>query len=102
MDQSSKLETASAPAETESHDSEAVAVWAALSEVNQSISIELGRTEVSVSTFLQWTEGSLIELDRVSGQAVDILVNGKPFARGEVVTIAENFGVRIVEIITAD
>ncbi|MCZ6634759.1 MAG: FliM/FliN family flagellar motor switch protein [bacterium] len=68
-------------------------------DVNLSISIELGRTEVSISTLLDWSEGSLIELDKVSGETIDILINGRHFAKGEVVTVAENFGVRLVEII---
>lgn len=67
--------------------------------VNLSMIIELGRTEVAVGNLLEWSEGSLIELDRVSGEAVDVYINGKPFARGEVVTIAENFGVRLTEIL---
>jgi len=67
--------------------------------VDLSMIIELGRTEVAISTLLEWSEGSLIELDRVSGEAVDVYINGKPFARGEVVTIAENFGVRLTELL---
>jgi flagellar motor switch protein FliN/FliY len=72
---------------------------ARLLDVDLSVSIELGRAEESISTVLEWTEGSLIELSKVSGDAVDVLVNGKMFARGEVVTIAENFGVRLTEIL---
>ena len=63
-----------------------------------SVSIELGRTKEPISTVLEWTEGSLIELSKGSGDAVDVLINGKAFAKGEVVTIAENFGVRITDI----
>ncbi len=70
-----------------------------LMDIKLSIIIELGRTEVPISTVLSWSEGSLIELDRVSGEAVDVYINEKPFASGEVVTIAENFGVRITEIL---
>ena len=70
-----------------------------LMDVNLSITIELGRTEVSISTLLEWSEGSLIELDKVSSEAVDVLINGRSFAKAEVVTIAENFGVRLVEIL---
>ena len=70
-------------------------------DVNLSISIELGRTEVSISTLLDWSEGSLIELDKVSSETIDVLINGRSFAKGEVVTVAENFGVRLVEIIPA-
>ncbi len=69
-----------------------------MSNVRLSVTIELGHCVQPISTLLDWTEGSLIELDKVAGDAVDVLVNGKPFARGEVVTVAENFGVRLTEI----
>jgi flagellar motor switch protein FliN/FliY len=69
-----------------------------LLDVKLSVSIELGRTKEPISTVLEWTEGSLIELSKVSGEAVDVLINGKAFAKGEVVTIAETFGVRITEL----
>ena len=69
-----------------------------LLDVKLSVSIELGRTKEPISTVLEWTEGSLIELSKVSGEAVDVLINGKAFAKGKVVTIAENFGVRITEL----
>ena len=77
-------------------------IWPTLVDVNQTVSILLGRTEVPLHTALHWTEGSLIELDKVSGQPVDVLINGKLCARGEVVTVAENFGVRIVEIVSPE
>jgi flagellar motor switch protein FliN len=67
-------------------------------DVKLSVSIELGQTQEDISTLLHWTEGSLIELDKVSGEPVDVIVNNKPYARGEVVVIAENFGVRLTEI----
>ena len=67
-------------------------------DVKLSVSIELGNTTEKISTLLHWTEGSLIELDKVSGELVDVIVNNKPYARGEVVVIAENFGVRLTEI----
>lgn len=67
--------------------------------VSLSIIIELGRTETSIDNLLEWSEGSLIELDKVSGEAVDVYINGKPFAQGEVVTVAENFGVRLTGIL---
>lgn len=67
-------------------------------DVKLSVSIELGKSEENIDTLLHWTEGSLIELDKVSGELVDVLVNEKHYARGEVVVIAENFGVRITEL----
>ncbi len=70
-----------------------------LMNVHLSIAIELGRTSENISTLLDWSEGSLIELDKVSGEGVDVLINDKYYARGEVVTIAENFGVRLTQIL---
>ena len=67
-------------------------------DIKLSVSIELGNTVENIETLLHWTEGSLIELDKVSGEPVDVLVNSKHYARGEVVVIAENFGVRIIDI----
>jgi flagellar motor switch protein FliN/FliY len=72
-----------------------------LLNVRLSVSIELGKTHESINTLLHWTEGSLIELDKVSGEPVDVMVNNKLYARGEVVVIAENFGVRLTEILPA-
>ncbi len=71
---------------------------ARLMDVNLSISIELGRTRETLENVMRLGEQSLVELDKQVGDPVDILVNGKLFARGEVVTVAENFGVRITEI----
>lgn len=79
--------------------SNASAIWANLAETAQCVTIVMGTTEVPFNTAMGWTEGSLIELDKVAGEPVDILVNGKLCARGEVVVISENFGVRITQII---
>ncbi len=70
-----------------------------LLDIKLSVAIELGSAQVPIQTVLEWTEGSLIELAKVSGEAVDVMINGKPIARGEVVTIAENFGVRITQLL---
>ena len=74
-------------------------LWSKLSAVNQSVSIIMGKTQVPIATALEWSEGSLIELDKVSGEPVDVYVNDKLCFKGEVVTIAENFGVRITEFV---
>jgi len=70
-----------------------------LLDVPLAISVELGRARCFVKDLLNLSAGSVVELDRAAGDAVDILVNGKLFARGEVVVIDENFGVRIQEIV---
>jgi len=66
-----------------------------------SVTIELGRTRDTLENVLKMGEQSLVELDKQVGEPVDVLVNGKLFARGEVVTVNENFGVRITELITS-
>ena len=73
---------------------------ARLMDVNLSVSIELGRTRHTLEYVLNLGEQSLVELDKQVGEPVDVLVNGKIFARGEVVTVSENFGVRITELVT--
>ena len=73
---------------------------ARLMDVNLSVTIELGRTRYTMESVLNLGEQSLVELDKQVGDPVDILVNGKIFARGEVVTVSENFGVRITELVT--
>jgi len=72
---------------------------ARLMDVNLSVTIELGRSTQTLEYVLQLGEQSLVELDKQVGEPVDILVNGKIFARGEVVTVSENFGVRITELL---
>lgn len=72
-----------------------------LIDINMQMTVELGRTKTSIRNILQWGEGSIVELTKLAGEPVDILVNGKPIARGEVMVIDENFAVRVTEIITA-
>jgi len=69
-------------------------------DVNMELTVELGRTRKSIKDILGMGEGTVIELDKLAGEPVDILVNGKLIARGEVVVIDENFGVRVTEIIS--
>lgn len=70
-----------------------------LLDVPLPITVELGRTSMTIRDILDLGPGSVVELDRVAGEPVDILVNGKLVARGEVVVIDENFGVRVVDIV---
>lgn len=71
-----------------------------LLDVKLPVSIELGRTKMSISEVLELGSGSIIELDKLAGEPVDILVNNKPLAKGEVVVLDENFGVRITSLIS--
>lgn len=64
------------------------------------VTVELGKAEMYIRDILNLGPGSIIELDKLAGEPVEVLVNGKPVARGEVVVIDENFGVRITDIIS--
>lgn len=70
-----------------------------LDDLPLTMSIELGRTRATVAQAVELGEQSLIELDKGVGAPVDLLLNGRLFARGEVITVGENFGVRITEIV---
>ena len=72
---------------------------ARLMDVPLLVTIELGRTRMILQEVMNLGEQSLVELQKGHGEPVDVLVNGKLFARGEVVTVQENFGVRITELL---
>jgi flagellar motor switch protein FliN/FliY len=73
-----------------------------LLDVEMTMTVELGRTTKLVKDILGLGEGSIIELDKLAGEPVDLLVNGKLIAKGEVVVIDENFGVRVTDIVSQD
>ena len=68
-------------------------------DVPLNVTVELGRASKAISEILDFAPGTIIELDKVAGEPVDVLVNGKYVARGEVVVVEESFGVRVTEII---
>ncbi len=68
-------------------------------DVPLEVTVELGRTNKSIAEILEFAPGTIIELDRIAGEPIDVLVNGKFVAKGEVVVIEESFGVRVTEII---
>jgi flagellar motor switch protein FliN/FliY len=70
-----------------------------LHDVEMEVSAELGRTRMSVRELLSLNPGAIVELDRAAGSPADLLVNGRLIARGEVVVVDENFGIRITEIV---
>ena len=72
-----------------------------LLDVSLDLSVELGSASIPVREILQLGPGSIIELDKLAGDAVDIMVNGKLIAKGEVVVVDESFGVRVSEIASA-
>ncbi|KGA98241.1 flagellar motor switch protein FliN [Alkalihalobacillus alcalophilus ATCC 27647 = CGMCC 1.3604] len=73
-----------------------------LLDIPLQVTVELGRTKKSIKDILGFTQGSIIELDKLAGEPVDILVNQKLVAKGEVVVIDENFGVRVTDIISQE
>lgn len=68
-------------------------------DVPLEVTVELGRTKKSIQDILEFSPGTIIELDKIAGEPIDVLVNGKYVAKGEVVVIEESFGVRVTEII---
>ena len=72
-----------------------------LSAVPVDLSVEIGRARMSVGETLELREGSVVTLDRMAGEPVDLLVNGTPIARGEVVVIDEQFGLRLTQVLAA-
>ena len=70
-------------------------------EVPVSLSMEVGRTSISIRNLLQLNQGSVVELDRMAGEPLDVLVNGTLVAHGEVVVVNEKFGIRLTDVISA-
>ncbi len=70
-----------------------------IKDVPLEVTVELGRTSKSISDILDFAPGTIIELDKIAGEPIDVLVNGKFVAKGEVVVIEESFGIRVTEII---
>jgi flagellar motor switch protein FliN/FliY len=68
-------------------------------DIQVCLTVELGRTNMLIQDILELTPGKVIELDRLAGEPLDILVNGKLLAKGEVVVVDENFGVRLTAIV---
>jgi flagellar motor switch protein FliN/FliY len=71
-----------------------------LMDVNMQFTVELGRTQMPVRQILELQNGSVVELDRIAGDAVDVFINEHLMARGEVVVVDDKFGVRITELIS--
>ena len=71
-----------------------------LLKVPLEVSVEIGRAKKLVGDILEFTQGSLVVLDKMAGEQADLYVNGQCIARGDVVVVEDNFGIRITEIIT--
>jgi flagellar motor switch protein FliN/FliY len=72
----------------------------AILDVPVIISMEIGRTKISIRNLLQLNQGSVVELDRLAGEPMDVLVNGTLIAQGEVVVVNDKFGVRLTDVIS--
>ena len=70
-----------------------------IKDVPLEVTVELGRTSKTIHEILDFAPGTIIELEKIAGEPIDVLVNGKFVAKGEVVVIEENFGIRVTEII---
>jgi len=73
-----------------------------LADVPMELSVEIGRTQITVGETLALRAGSVVTLDRLAGEPVDLLVNGTPIARGEVVVVDEQFGLRVTQIVEGE
>ncbi len=71
-------------------------------DVPLEITVELGRTSKTIKEILEFSPGTVVELDKLAGEPIDILVNGKNIAKGEVVVIDENFGIRLTDIVSVE
>ncbi len=69
-------------------------------DISVNLSMEIGRTKISIRNLLQLNQGSVVELERLAGEPMDVLVNGTLIARGEVVVVNEKFGIRLTDIIS--
>lgn len=73
-----------------------------LMDVSLSVSVEVGRARMTINDLLQMGPGSVVELEKLAGEPLDIFINGKPVARGEAVIVNEKFGVRLTDIISPE
>ena len=73
-----------------------------LENIGVTLTVEVGRAALTIRDLLRLSEGSVVELDRMAGDPLDVLVNGTPIARGEVVMVGERFGIRFGQIISPE
>ncbi len=69
-------------------------------DIPVTISMEVGRSQISIRNLLQLNQGSVVELDRVAGEPLDVLINGTLIAHGEVVVVNDKFGIRLTDVIS--
>lgn len=71
-------------------------------DVRLSLTLEVGRTKLTVRHLLGLTQGSVVELDKLAGEPLDVLINGTLVAHGEVVTVNEKFGIRLLDVVSPE
>ena len=99
-DQQAEVKTAEAkPKESVEPSSAAVNNLRVLENIEVKLTVEVGNTEIAIKDLLRLNEGSVVELDRLAGDPLDIMVNNTKIAKGEVVMVGERFGVRFGEIV---
>ena len=98
-DEGTRSEAADAAVPSESDDHEVMREMGLVMDIELPLAIELGRTTMLIRDIIKLVPGSVVELDKLSGEPVDILVNGRLFAHGEVVVVDENFAVRVTELV---
>lgn len=69
-------------------------------DIPVTLSMEIGRTEIPIQNLLQLNQGSVVELDRLAGEPMDVLINGTLIAHGEVVVVNEKFGIRLTDVVS--
>ncbi len=73
----------------------------AIVDIPVTLSVEIGQTQLSIRNLLQLNQGSVVELDRLAGEPLDVLVNGTLVAHGEVVVVNDKFGIRLTDVLSA-
>ena len=99
-DQANKSETESS--KTSDKNTAAVSNLRLLENIEVKLTVEVGNTEIKIKDLLRLNEGSVVELDRLAGDALDILANGTKIAKGEVVMVGEKFCIRFTEVATPE
>ena len=98
--QANKSETESP--KTSDKNTAAISNLRLLENIEVKLTVEVGNTEIKIKDLLRLNEGSVVELDRLAGDALDILANGTKIAKGEVVMVGEKFGIRFTEVATPE
>ena len=99
QDETSAEENQQTESETQKNERASVENLRVLENIDVKLTVEVGNAEIKIRDLLRLNEGSIVELDRLAGDPLDILVNGTMIAQGEVVMVGERFGVRFSEIV---